>query len=333
MLVLAGDLGGTSIRLGLFEVEQGKLVEKQQKTVRGVDQEEFRKTVADFLQFSEASVETACFGVAGPVSKGRVELTNLGWRLDAASLASRWEISRVVLLNDLEAAATGLDDLEGDDYLTLHEGHVGATGNRALISPGTGLGEATLYWDGKQHRPLATEGGHASFAPENDLEIQVLEILRRRFEHVSWERVLSGPGLVYLALALAEIRDQRFGDDFKAILDGRYGPAAVVEQARAGTDAVCEAAVELFVLLLAAEAGNLALKTMARGGVFIGGGIPPRLEREINTPKFLERFLAKGRMRGILEAMPVKLVVNDKLGLLGAARGAATAAYLENARK
>jgi glucokinase len=229
----------------------------------------------------------------------------------------------VALLNDLEANAYGLAMLAPDDFVALNNGTTEASGNMAIIAAGTGLGEAGLHWDGGQHHPFASEGGHASFAPSNAFQIELLSYLLREFTHVSWERVVSGPGLYNIYRFL---RDTGRGEEPPWLGEEirRGDPAAVISQAAlAGSSALCGQALDLFIALYGAEAGNLALKLMASGGVFVGGGIAPKIITKLRDSTFIEAFVAKGRMQSLLQDIPVRVILNDKAALLGAARFAA----------
>ncbi len=237
-------------------------------------------------------------------------------------------------MNDLEALGFAIDLLRPQEICELQAGAPGAQGNRAVIAAGTGLGEAGLYWDGATHRPFATEGGHADFAPQDELEIALLRYLRKGHEHVSWERVVSGPGLVHLYRFLLEWQSAREGEERQERQEPpgmaermrSDDPAAVVWHcAASGESPLCGRAVDLFLRLYGAEAGNLALKTMATGGLYIGGGIAPKILDWMRRGPFIEAFRAKGRMRPLLEAMPVRVVLNPQVALLGAARYAALA--------
>jgi glucokinase len=250
--------------------------------------------------------------------------TNLPWVVEADPLADELRLphERVLLINDLEANAYGIPALETRDVETLREGPAGARGNAALISAGTGLGEAGLFWDGRAHFPFASEGGHTTFAATSPLHLELHQWLLKKHEHVSWERVVSGPGLISLYEFL---RETGRGEEPAWLAEEmRQGdPAPVISRnALAGKSALCEKALDLFVELYGAEAGNAALKFMATGGVYIGGGIAPRILPKLRGPAFREAFLAKGRMRPLLESMPLRIILNERAALLGAARRA-----------
>lgn len=263
-------------------------------------------------------IAAACFGVAGPVVDGRCTTTNLPWKLDEPSLSLAIPARRVRLLNDLEAAAHGVPTLPPRDLLPLQAGQA-RKGTMVLIAAGTGLGEAILAWDGARHVPIASEGGHAEFGPRNDLQVELLRFLQKEFGHVSYERLVSGPGLHNIYRFLRDtghaaeplwLRDR--------IASGDPG-AAVSELGLAGTDPLCSAALDLFVSVYGAEAGNLALKALALGGVFVGGGIAPRIRAKLADGRFLAAFRDKGRYSELMASIPVHLVVNPRAPLLGAA--------------
>jgi glucokinase len=254
------------------------------------------------------------------VHDGQVKVTNLPWTVDASALASELGLERVTLINDLEAIAYSVDVLKPQDFVILNEGDPKASGNAAVIAAGTGLGEAGLYWDGTRRDPFACEGGHTNFALTNDLEDELLRYLRAQFGHVSWERVVSGMGFVNLYNFL---RDTGHGakTDFIDFEATQEDPAAQISrQGLDGTNGMCVRALDMFVSLYGNEAGNLALKLMATGGIFIGGGIAPRVLKKLRDSSFLTAFTAKGRMSKVLNAIPVRVILSDKTGLLGAAR-------------
>ncbi len=253
---------------------------------------------------------------------GRARTTNLPWRVEAGSLGRALGVRQTILLNDLEATGYGIGELAPEDLETIAEGDPEAGGNAALIAPGTGLGEAGLYWDGGRHRPFATEGGHADFAAADEVELALRQHLAGD-GHVSWERVLSGPGLLAIHEFLRAYRGSPVPDWLEREMASGDPAAAISRAAEARSCTVCAEAMDRFVRFFGAEAGNLALKVMATGGVFLGGGIPPRIAGRLMESDFLEAFQAKGRMRELMERMPVRLIRNDRAALLGAARCAA----------
>ena len=312
--ILSGDIGGTKTRLAVIAVAGSRLKLSELSRKYGV----FEELLDEFLQDSDIPARAA-FGIAGPV-QGRMALTtNLPWHIDADSLQSRFGFKYCSLLNDIEATATGLPALNEEDFLTLHAGTQNATGNAAVIAAGTGLGEAGLYWDGRQHHPYSTEGGHASFSPCNELEITLLQHLQQHHEHVSWERIVSGPGLVNLHGFLCKHRAVPLPDWLQQEMEQGDAAAAITKAALSKRDDLCVEALDWFVRLYGAEAGNLALKVMSRGGLYLGGGIAPKILPRLQKGGFLDGFFSKGRMRHLLEAMPVKVILNDRAALYGPA--------------
>lgn len=319
-MILAGDIGGTSTRLAAFELRDSRLVAMAEETFPSRKYSGLEHIAAAFVGPRNLKIKHACFGIAGPVQNGRVKTPNLAWTVESTVLAKTLELPSVTLINDLEANAYGVAALQPNEFVVLNPGADGATGNRAVISAGTGLGEAGLYWDGVEHRPFACEGGHCDFAPRTDLETELLTHLTRRYGRTSYERVLSGPGLVNI---FEFLRDTGKGTPTAAVTTemAQKDPSAVISKAAlAGTDPVCVQALDLFVGFYGAEAGNLALKIMSSGGVYVGGGIAPKILEKMKGPIFMQSFLNKGRMRPLLEAMPVRLIMNENTALLGAAR-------------
>jgi glucokinase len=322
-MILAGDIGGTNARLAFFDVMNGqfRLVSASvfpSREYAGLDQ-----IVSKFVTTSNLHPDAACFGVAGPVRNGRVETSNLPWVIESKRLADELNLKKAVLINDLEANAWGIATLDPSDVVSLNQVKGNPVGNQAVISAGTGLGEAGMYWDGSQHRIFATEGGHSDFAPRNELEIDLFRYLSGRYGHVSYERIVSGPGLVNVFHFL---RDSGRGTEPQWLTDemAHTDPAAAISRAALdGACGLCEQALDLFVSVFAAEAGNLALKIMSTGGVYLGGGIAPKMLAKLSGPLFMHAFVGKGRMQPLLEAMPVKVITNDKTALMGAARCAA----------
>jgi glucokinase len=278
----------------------------------------------DYLSGAKHKIESACFGIAGPVVDGKVKTPNLPWMIDTAELRRALKLESVTLLNDLEAAAYGIFTLENDEFHTLNEGAIRQSGNKALIAAGTGLGQAILHDDGRRFHPLASEGGHADFAPRNELEIELLRYLIARFGHVSYERVLSGPGLLNVYRFLKESRGLEeppwLAEKFAAAGD----PSVVISQsALAGEAEICLKTLDLFVSIYGAEAGNLALRAKSVRGLYIGGGIAPKILAKLKDGTFMRSFIDKGRYTDFLTAIPVQVVLNDRAALRGAAYYAA----------
>lgn len=317
MKILSGDIGGTKTKLAIFDVQAMTLKAVVEQTFASADYASLDSQVEEFLKTVDIDCKIACFGIAGPVRNGRCAATNLPWVVDAEKLGSYFGFGAVHLINDLEANAWGIAALKKDDFFVLNEGAATAQGNVAIISAGTGLGEAGMYWDGVAHRPFATEGGHTDFSPGSDLEHRLLEFMARRMDHVSWERLLSGPGLVNLYEFLCDYHGQSPPDWLREQMQNADPAAAISSAATQERCTLCMQVLDLFVHLYGVEAGNLALKLMATGGLYIGGGIAPKILQHLKGPEFMHAFTAKGRMRSLLDAIPVKIILNERTALLG----------------
>jgi glucokinase len=321
-MILAGDIGGTKTVLALFEEAPGALVPIREEVFSSASTPTFEALAQRFLErHGRPPLRAACFGVAGAVVDGRSKATNLPWELDESRLAGVLGTPRVRLLNDLEAAAYGVLILGPESLVTLQAGRPGeARGTMALIAAGTGLGEAIMAWDGNRHHVLPSEGGHADFAPRTELEGALWEFLRAEFGHVSYERVLSGPGFynVYRFLRQHRGRPEPAWLSEERVAGGDPS-AAVAEAGLAGRDPVCEETLTLFAAIYGGEAGNLALKALAVGGVFVGGGIAPKILPALRAPHFVEAFVDKGRLAGLMRSIPVHAVLEPRAPLLGAA--------------
>jgi glucokinase len=321
-LVLAGDVGGTKTNLAVFSPEGGPRAPLAEATFPSIEYHSLEDLALEFLSCADLKVERASFGVAGPVVAGRATITNLSWIIDEVKLQEMLNLSSVRLLNDLEAIAHAVPFLEPADLDTLSEGQPSPGGNIAVIAPGTGLGEAFLTWDGSRYRAYASEGGHTDFGPTNELEIELLRYLQDRFRHVSYEWICSGVGLPNI---YAYLKDSGYADE----------PVWLAEQLAAADDLtptivtvaldktrpceLCIATLNTFVSILGAEAGNLALKVLATGGVYLGGGIPPRILPALKHERFIAAFRRKGRLSDLLARVPVYVILNPKAALLGAA--------------
>ncbi|HKF04484.1 MAG TPA: glucokinase [Candidatus Sulfotelmatobacter sp.] len=319
-MILAGDIGGTNARLAYFQSQNGRLRLVSEKVFPSREHHEFGEIVGKFLHDSGTRPQAACFGIAGPVRNGRVETSNLPWVIEQSRLADEFQLPATLLINDLEAIAWGIGALGQDDLVALNDVKGPVIGNQAVVAPGTGLGEAGLFWDGNRHHVFACEGGHTDFAPRNELQIELLRFLTARFGHVSYERILAGPGLVNVYEFLRETGCEK---ESPAVADAmkKGDPAAAISRAALeSSDALAEKALDLFIAVFGAEASNLGLKAMATGGLFLAGGISPKILPKLTGPCFMKAFLDKGRMRHLVEAMPVHVVTNEKVGLLGAAR-------------
>lgn len=317
-MILAGDIGGTKVHLALFQYSNGLQLIKEEK-YHSHEYDGLSSILKLFLQ-SHEKIPKACFGIAGPIQDNRCKATNLPWIIDGALLSQEMNIKKVWLINDLEANAWGLRCLSPKELYTLNEGNSKAKGNAALISAGTGLGEAGLYWDGEKHHPFACEGGHADFAPHSDMEIELLKYLRKKNEHVSYERLVSGPGLSNIYQFLIEEGLEKEEKEFADAKKNNNLPKIITEFALAKKNQACVRALDCFVSIYGSEAGNLALKFMAIGGVFIGGGIAPKILKALESGIFMKAFVSKGRFAPLLSGIPIKVVLNENTALLGAAQ-------------
>jgi glucokinase len=320
-MILAGDIGGTRTRLAAFETEGSKLKCVIEKTYPSQEHGGLAEIITDFVKTEGIPVHSACFGVAGPVRGGRSKISNLPWTIDSRELAQQLKLESVGLINDLEAYAYGVDALESKDLVTLSEGSEHAEGNRAVISARTGLGVAGLYWDGFRHHPFACEGGHNDFAPRNDLEIELLRYVLKKHGHASSERILSGPGIKTIYDFLRDSKKAEEPAWLKEEMEKSHdAPALISKMALEKKAPICDQTMTVFVSAYGAKAGDYALNFMATGGIFVCGIIAARNLAKMKDPVFMESFLSKGRMRELLQDMPVKVVLNDDCGIMGAAR-------------
>src|SRR5574337_952568 len=309
-MILAGDIGGTKTVIGLFEETSTGLQAIREETFPSQSYCSLKAILDQFMgPGSRPPLHAACFGVAGRVIEGTSRATNLPWELDERTLAAALRVPHVKLLNDLEAAAYGVLHLEPTDLCVLQPGPP-RKGNIAVIAAGTGLGEAILYWDGTRHHPMATEGGHTDFAPRSDLEVDFLRYLQKKFGHVSSERVLSGPGLFNIYRFL---RDWGIASEpgwLQARIEAEDPSAVISEVGLTGNEPLCTKALDLFVSVYGAEAGNLALKAFAIGGVYVGGGIAPKILPKLQDGTFTRAFADKGRFAELLRSIEVKVALN-----------------------
>lgn len=319
MKVLAGDVGGTSARLAIVGVGAGAAEILYQARFQSKDFPGLGPIVRGFLTEAQSEADRACFGVACPVVNGDCHTPNLPWSINARALAGEIGIPRTAIINDLQALGHGIQWLRPGELIALQPGESEAQGVVAVIAAGTGLGEAFLVWEGDRYRVYASEGGHASFAPGSALESGLLGFLRDAFGHVSWERVLSGPGLASIYRYLAAIGHASEQADVRGEME-REDPAAVISRhALAGTDPLCVKALDVFASAYGAQAGNLALTVMATGGVYLGGGIARRIVSKLGDGTFVTAFKEKGRLADVLARIPIHVIVNPNVGLLGAA--------------
>lgn len=321
-MLLAGDIGGTKTSLAIYSPEAGPRTPLVEATFPSGRYPSLEALVSDFLAQVDLKPKRASFGVAGPVVAGQATITNLPWVMSETHLQAALDLSPVRLLNDLAAIAQAVPWLESDDLYTLNEGQADPGGAIAVIAPGTGLGEGFLTWDGSRYRAHASEGGHTNFAPANPFEGELLRYLQERFEHVSYERVCSGRGLPNI---YAFLRDSGYAHEpawLAEQLAGADDPTPLIVNAALRGERPCDLCVETlntFVSILGTEAGNMALNVLATGGVYLGGGIPPRILSALEGERFLQAFQRKGRMQGLMSRMPIHVILNPKAALMGAA--------------
>jgi glucokinase len=321
MRLLVGDIGGTKTALGVAKTDGDTVTLTQPLRYPSTAFDSLEDIVQRYYEDTGTSCHFAAFAVAGPVKNRCCETTNLPWLLNADVLEEKLRLSGVYLLNDLEAVAWGVGALWPHDLAVLHSGDPHAVGNACVVAAGTGLGQAGLYWDGIRHHPFATEGGHADFAPTTELEFALLSHLHSRFGRVSWERVVSGMGIADLyEFMLVHQRTTTPPWLQLAIAEGGDTAAAVAQAAAAVRCPVCVDTMQLFLRLYGREVGNVALKQMALGGVFLGGGIALKNLEMLRNGAFLEGFFDKGRMTPLMQQMPVRVILQPHTPLLGAAR-------------
>ena len=321
-MLIAGDIGGTKTLLGLYEPDAGPRAPVKLKEYHSAAYGSLDEIVRAFLAEAGQQARAACFDVAGPVMQGRAKLTNLPWLLDEAELAETLGLPDVVLLNDLKAMAYAVPLLRPDELHVVNPGRAEEHGTIAVVAPGTGLGEAFLVWDGSRYLACSSEGGHADFAPGDAMQAALWQYLSARFGHVSCERVCSGSGIPNLYDFLRDSGHAPERPELAANLaNAQDRTPLIVGAALADTpDPLSVAALDLFAAILGAEAGNLALKVLATGGVYLAGGMPLRLGKRLDQPSFMQAFAGKGRFAGLLGGVPVKLVQTTGAALLGAAQ-------------
>jgi glucokinase len=320
-MILAGDVGGTKVELALYGFEHGQLVHVREERFPSQEFGGLEEIVRQFLLVSEApEITAACFGVPGPVRGGRLRLTNLPWILDSRELSTSLGIQHLFLINDLEANGYGIPELKPEQILTLNEGDPAAVGNRALVSAGTGLGEGVLVWNGKTHMPLASEGGHCDFAARNELEVELLDYLMKRLGgRVSWERVISGQGITNIYRFLRDVKGMQEPAWLQARMAEEDPNAVIGEVGEQGRSELCAKALEMFASAYGAEAGNMVLKVLATGGMYLGGGIAPRIVKTMKGGAFMRAFTDKGRLTELLVQTPVHIILESRCALMGAA--------------
>jgi glucokinase len=322
--VLAGDVGGTHARLALFEVAEGRRTVQRETVFSSGEYQGLEPIVREFLREAGGGVPSACLGVACPIEEGVCRFSNLEWEIRVDGFGERVGIPRIRIINDLEAAGYGVLELEPDDLVTLQEGVPRDGGPMALIGAGTGLGQGFLVWDQEGYTVHPSEGGHADFAATDPIQWRLRRHLQLRYGHVSWERLISGHGLEDAYDFLRDSReipeDEAVGQELRALRkQGEDTAEAISHHALEGSDPLSAAAMEIFLRAFGAQAGNLALTVRATAGVFLAGGIAPKILPKLQEGPFLEAFRSKGRLTELMEKVPVRVIVKDGVGLLGAA--------------
>ncbi len=321
-MILAGDVGGTKVHLALYDFQGGLLTAMEEKRYPAREYAGLSSVVQAFLdEFGQrGNVSSACFGVPGPVRDGMLKLTNLPWVLDSRKLSLELNINHLFLINDLEANGYGIPELTPDQIAVLSEGDASVAGNRGLIAAGTGLGEAVLMWNGRMHVPMASEGGHADFAARNDEEIELLQYLRKKLSgRVSFERVVSGIGMKNVYEFLRDEKGMGEPAWLKERMEQEDPNAVIGELAEDGSSEICVKSMEIFMSAYGAEAGNLALKVLAVGGIYVGGGIAPKILHTLRNGTFMKAFTDKGRLSELLVRTPVRVILESRAALMGAA--------------
>jgi glucokinase len=322
-MILAGDIGGTKVHLALYSFAGGRLKVVRDERFSAHEFATLDGVVESFLgdeTVERGEIVAACFGCPGPLRDGHLKLTNLPWTLDARELARSLGIEHIFLINDLEANGYGIPELAPESVLTLHEGDAAAVGNRGLIAAGTGLGEALLIWDGNAHRPSASEGGHCDFAARTDREIALLKYLRHKLPgRVSWERVVSGLGIQNIYTYLRDVEKMDEPTWLRKRMTSEDPNALIGECAEDGSSDLCRETMQTFVAAYGAETGNIALKVLALGGMYLGGGIAPKSLKTLTSGGFMQAFLDKGRLSSLMESIPVRVILDESCALLGAA--------------
>lgn len=320
--ILAADIGGTTTNLALFKIVDGNLELQKEKSFHTKQYDSFTDLFKEFHVDHFVEIDAICLGVAGPVIEGIVQGTNFPWSIDRKELSKALKVKSVFVINDLEANAYGLSTLQEDDFETLLMGK-NIPGNAAIISPGTGLGEAGLFWDSKRYHPFATEGGHCSFSPHHQSDIALYNFMLQKYGDVSWERLLSGQGIIDIHEFLRQLRKTPLPLWIKEKFATENPAALITKMAIEKEDSVCSETLTFFFRYLAIEASQLALKMKATGGIYIGGGIVPKIIKGLDKTDFRTNFVQSGRMGPLLEMMPVKIILNEKTPLFGAAMYAA----------
>ncbi len=319
-MILVGDVGGTKTRLALYDSKKENMIRVEKKDFASAEYQGLESIINDFLSRRKITVSAACFGVPGPVTDGESSATNLPWFLSERNIAEQTVVKKVRLVNDLVALTSAVPHLCADELAILYEGKdMDPQAPRAVLAPGTGLGQAFLYFDGARYHVHASEGGHVDFAPNTDLEIKLLKYLQNKFGRVSYERVLCGPGLINIYEFLRDSGYAPEPPELRARLEQGHRAAVISTAGQAGEFEICVKALDMFVSILGAQAGNMVLTLLATGGVYLGGGIPPKIFKKLTDGAFLKSYFEKGRLRPLVEKTPVYIIKDDHAALLGAA--------------
>lgn len=317
-MILAGDVGGTKTRLAIYD---GTTTPQVEKVFVSDDYPHLEDIIQTFMQETGVkTLEKVVVGVPGPVNDGEARITNLPWFISEQKIAQKLQVEAVKLLNDLEATAYGLPHLPADDLFALNDQAPDLDSNKVVIAPGTGLGEAVLFAHNGKYIASASEGGHVDFAPHNLFLLELLRYMMGKFEHVSYERVCSGIGIPHIYDFLRTQSHMRYNHEIAHKLDLAEDRTPIIVQSALKMECeICVEALNVFVSILGAEAGNMALNLLARGGVYLGGGIPPRIVEKLKDGTFMAAFVNKGRFSEMLSKIPVYVILNDKTALFGAA--------------
>jgi glucokinase len=319
--VLAGDIGGTKTNLALYRASDDNMEMTRSERYPSSEYKSCIDIIKKFIHDNKlAAPDRICLGVAGPVLNGKVDLTNLNWLLDIADIRQQTGVQEVALINDLESTAYGLATLSADDFITIHPGDPTITGNMAIIAPGTGLGQAGIYWSGSHHHPFPTEGGHTDFSPRTELDIELLQFLQKKYGVVSWEKVVAGPAITDIYYFLRDVKKMEEPKWLATELEEQKDDSAVVSKAALQQKAaICVETMDIFIRYLARESSNLVLKMKATGGLFLGGGIPPKIAPLLQQKKFFEHYMDCDRMQHLLETVAIRIIKNDQTALMGSA--------------
>jgi glucokinase len=318
-MILVGDIGGTKVDIALCRQIDGRLVCEFKQRYQTQQYKGLPDIIRDFAKDKSLGKIRCCFGVAGPIKNGICKPVNIPWTINAEEVTRELNLEQTWLINDLEAVAYGVSALADDDLITLNEGAVEQPGNAAVIAAGTGLGESGLFWNGARWIPFASEGGHCNYAPRNNLEIDLLKHLAGRFGEVSYERIVSGMGIFNIYQFLRDTGKAEEPGWLKKEMESKDPSTVITDRALDDSCSICVQTLDLFISNYGAESGNLALKMLARSGLYIGGGIAPKIASKLAAGVFMDSFTAKGRFKPLLQAIPVKIIKNKEVNLLGAA--------------